>query len=684
MPGPLLSFDICLTCAIICAVDEQTEGTMPHRRARFSVLWVLFAVTVLLGAVLRFYRLGTLPPGLYHDEAFNGMDAWRVLEGERPIFFEANNGREPLFLYGMAAALALLGRTPYAVRVTAAVLGTLTVPATFLMARALFGARVGLWSALLIAVAPWPINLSRIGLRAVSMPLVTALGLWFWWAGRRQVRWRRIVGWVLGGTLLGLSLYTYTAARLVLVAVAGFVLFQVWVSRERMGRWEVLCLALAALVAMMPLTAYWITHPGSSLGRSSQVSILNPEINHGDLFGLLTRNVIRAAGLFTFRGDSIPRHNVPLRPLFDPLTSAFFLLGGLLSVGRARRDGASALALIWTGVMLLPTILAEDCPHFLRAVGVLPMAAVYPALGLEWASQRLAQRGPAWASKTMIGVVLAVASLWGSYDYLSRHGGTPDLAYPFEAELVQEAVEINRFLGTGWQGQGIQEPEGTPIPSRHVYLAPRAWEDRLTVNFLVASPERISILGRDPVEQVDEVLVLAWPHEELSAVREVLPHPARIEAWPGPLERGDLDAEPRLLYVAYRATRLDDAPVVAARFEDEIELLGWDMEPAEGERTRLRLRWRAVQPLSTAYTVFVHLVRDGQMIAQDDGAPGGGYYPTTWWTPGDEIVDTHTLDAVYDPDREQVIVGWYELTLMRHLRVLGDGGKPGADRFELK
>ncbi len=40
-------------------------------------------------------------------------------------------------------------------------------------------------------------------------------------------------------------------------------------------------------------------------------------------------------------------------------------------------------------VMLVPTILAEDCPHFLRAVGVLPVAAVYPALGLEWAHGRL-------------------------------------------------------------------------------------------------------------------------------------------------------------------------------------------------------------------------------------------------------------------------------------------------------
>ena len=46
---------------------------------------------------------------------------------------------------------------------------------------------------------------------------------------------------------------------------------------------------------------------------------------------------------------------------------------------------ASLFVLIWLPVMLLPTILAEDSPHFLRAVGVLPVALVVPAIGLEYA-----------------------------------------------------------------------------------------------------------------------------------------------------------------------------------------------------------------------------------------------------------------------------------------------------------
>jgi hypothetical protein len=209
------------------------------------------------------------------------------------------------------------------------------------------------------------------------------------------------------------------------------------------------------------------------------------------------------------------------------------------------------------------------------------------------------------------------------------------------------------------------------------------WEDRLTVNFLVASPERTSILGRGPLQKASEVLALAWPHGDMSDVLGVLSHPAQIDVWPGPLERGDRDAEPRLLYVAFRATRGRETQAVLTQFEDGIELIGWDTEPVGDAQTRLRLRWRTARPLLTNYTVFVHLVRDSEVLAQDDGTPGSGFFPTTWWKPGDEIVDVHLMDTPFEPGQEKMIVGWYELGSMRHLRVLSKEGQPGTDRFEL-
>ena len=645
----------------------------------------------------RFVKLGSMPPGLYHDEALNGIDAWRVLQGERPIFFTANNGREPLFVYGIAMAMSLLGRTPVAVRLPAAILGTLLVPATFMMARALFGEWVGLWSAWLIAVAPWPVNLSRIGLRAISMPLVLSVAVWLWWTGTQTASKHRRVWWALGGLFLGASLYTYTAARFVVVVAVlyGFyVLEQWWVGRERprrrrsqfgatllaMTRSEVvkslLIPALSAILAATPLLVYGLANWETFVARPGQVSILT--INRGDVWGALLRNVAGAAGLFVYRGDFIPRHNVPLRPLFDPLVSIWFVLGVFLCLKRLRDgDRASALTLIWCGVMLMPTILAEDCPHFLRAVGVLPVAVLFPALGLEWTRKRLLDFRLAWVGNLLTGGALLISALWGGYDYFVRHGGNPALAHDFEAAQVQEAVEINRFLGTGWLGQGWAEPPGELSPGRRVYLHPRMWEDRPTTHFLVGSPERISILGRDPVVQATQVLALVWPFEEMRDVQQVFPHPAEISSWPGPMERGDLETEARLLYVAFRANRLPDGARerdIVARFEQGIELLARDVAQQDDGLAMVTLRWRARRPLETDYTIFVHVVRGGQTVAQDDHFPASGYFPTTWWRPGDEVLDVHLVS--FDPAQDQIVVGWYEWRSMQHLAVLDERMQP--------
>jgi hypothetical protein len=154
-----------------------------------------------------------------------------------------------------------------------------------------------------------------------------------------------------------------------------------------------------------------------------------------------------------------------------------------------------------------------------------------------------------------------------------------------------------------------------------------------------------------------------------------------------------------LLYVAYRA-RAIEAPSTSGvteavvRFDKGIELLGWETEPAGEDQTRVRLRWRATQPLTTDYNVFVHLVSGAsesgalagaQTVAQDDGTPGAGHLATSWWRPGDEIVDEHVVAASYDPQRDKIVVGWYEWSSMQHLHIVsGENGESGADRYVLR
>ena len=126
---------------------------------------LVIILLLIIGAGLRLVRFGQVPPGLYHDEAQNGIDALRVIDGELPLYFEANNGREPMFVYLAALSVRLLGRSPFAVRLPAFYSGFLTLAAIFNLSLALFDRRTARYALAVLAVTFWHIHLSRVAFR---------------------------------------------------------------------------------------------------------------------------------------------------------------------------------------------------------------------------------------------------------------------------------------------------------------------------------------------------------------------------------------------------------------------------------------------------------------------------------------------------------------------------------------
>ncbi len=81
-----------------------------------------------------------------------------------------------------------------------------------------------------------------------------------------------------------------------------------------------------------------------------------------------------------------------------------------------------------------------------------------------------------------------------------------------------------------------------------------------------------------------------------------------------------------------------------------------------GETLRVALRWQAFRATEQRLSVFVHMVsEDGVLVAQHDGEPDNGNRPTSSWTAGEVIVDTHlvTLPDSAPPGTYTVRVGLY-------------------------
>lgn len=643
-----------------------------RRLVRSEWFWLL-AITALAG-VLRLYALDRLPSGLYRDEAYNGLDALAVLRGARPIFFEANNGREPFFIYLVALSVSVLGRSPWAIRVVAAILGTLTVPAAYAMTRELLGRREALLTALVTALTFWHLNLSRLGLRAVSLPLFIALCLWWFARALHRGKW---YDYAISGLCLGLSLYTYIAARFLPVVI--LMLSAVWIARRQSINHRGLALLLSmALLVAAPLLIYFAQHGTEFLARSAQVSVLNPTINHGDLLGTLSRHLLKTLGMFNWRGDFIPRHNLPLRPVFDPVMGTFFLLGVAFSASRSGRKPEYALLLLYTLIMLGPTVLAEDAPHFLRSVGILPIVFVFPAVGWLATWDMLKFRAP----KALVGLVLALLMAWSGYatirDYFGRHVVSETTYYHFESGVTELSASINAYLDTGWYPE--TELHGTQpqvTSQRHVYLDKRLWNDWPSLRYLVPESSHLTLLGPNVPTPGNEnqVRIVLWPFEERSQYLTLLPHTSIISVQEGPRQEGDLETEAKLLCLTYEAQPMDDIPSnLQVRQEKGITLLGYALQ-ATDQGTRLRLFWHAEASQDTDYSVFVHLQGNGQVI-QSDSYPAQGYYPTHLWRAGDIIVDDHVLQAQLSTDAAYTLdLGMYQLQSMQRLRVIG-GGQP--------
>lgn len=643
----------------------------------------LLLVIVVLGGCLRFYQLDRLPPGLYTDEAFYALDALDVQAGARPIYFPANNGREPLFIYLLAASVTAFGRTPLAVRFPAAVLGTLDIVAAYALGRALFGRRVGLMAAALTAGCLWALALSRIGLRATTLPPLAALMLAcaaYGWQTRR--RWLI----ALAGALCGLCFYTYLAARLIPLPLIAFGIF--WYSAravrgamrgamrgEKPGgpavglARDLSAFIVPAALVVAPLALYALSEPQIYLGRVEQVSIFGAGLAPGA--ATLLNNLGAVVGMFAWQGDLNARHNVPGRPVFDPVLGAAFYAGVALALYRAwkRRDGATALALLWTGALLIPTVLSQDAPHFLRAIGVLPMVFMFPALALEaawsWAAARSRKAG--WLAAGLSAALLAAHGARTALDYFGPYARDPNTALYFQSATAELARRANDYVTGG---------------ERTLFLDRRLWEAFPAVRFLLQPSPAVRVFSVDetptPADTVEGAVFL-WPHAGLpTGAMAWLPGPAHVTAEPGALYRNDDEPEAYPLWATYSVEPIQPAGEPLAEFETgggrRIILRAADVLNVE-PGWRVALTWSADGPLDDDLHVFVHLRAADALLDQADGPLGGALYPVREWRPGDWMSEIALLDrpAEAAPAGLQIVVGLYQYPSGDRLPVTSTG-----------
>jgi 4-amino-4-deoxy-L-arabinose transferase-like glycosyltransferase len=589
----------------------------------------LLLLCLLAAAGLRLAGLADPLPGPHYDEAANAILVGDIgLRGERPIFIGSYTGKEVLFFYPAALLARLVGNTLFSLRLTAVFFGLLTVAATYPLGRALgLDRRAALLAAGLLAVSFWHLIFSRLGFRAISQPLLQALTVLALFYGLRRDSWPWLTA---GGLFLGLTGYTYLAARLFpLLLAAGLSPFILargeW--RRRVG--QLAFVVFVAALTLSPLLYYFWQNPEAFWVRIGQVS---PETSFS-----LAESYGRSLAMFFLLGDPYWRFNLPNQPIFNWFWGGLLLAGAVFLGQRGWRTErpfirAGVLLLLLTPlIMILPTALAtgEIVPSNLRAIGLLPFLYYLPAYGLFALLERLAAYRTTRQQNQMIGlnrlsvasllILLLIVGLPTAWSYFQLWLPRSDLFYETDSDLAAVAYYLN---------------ENPPLEGERIYLAALHYRHP-TVAFLSEQYEAVNWLPQSEA--------LVWP--EMGGARIVYPHSSPAPDWARSLLAGAAqqsgpdgpDGEPQ--YVVYQLNApptIEPPHIVNANFGQTITLIGYQPGGAtSGGALPLTLYWRVDRLPAADFMPFVHLTDERRYRWSQAET---FVYPAAQWQPGETIV----------------------------------------------
>ena len=582
---------------------------------RRTVLPILVLLLTALVLGFRVWRLNTIPPGLWWDEATQGLDAAELLTGRFRVFYPSALGKEPLYIYLTAPFVAAWPGSPFAVRLAGAVLSVLMVPTLYATGRALFvhqpaaGTWAGLTAAILWGTNFWAQSISRIGFQVNAFPLMLTVAVLTWLNYTHRPTRRRALTF---GIVAGLTLYTYLAARI--APLLWLALFLLLPRTKRIALRPTFSIAILAFIAViLPLGIHFALHPADVLSRISSFDAARGGAPEPEPWSWSIEGTLKT--FLGIIGDPIARHNLPDQPSFTPVAVALFALGlvtGLLAIFlRSRHSQGAITALLWWVLLCIPAVLSRSStPHYPRLFGALPAVMLIAALPTGfaiahfWAAHRRALstfasndpqdddpadryrlRVKPWCSRGWMTPVLA-ALLVGLLAFESAH-----LVQAYFVRWARETDLYTYFQQDLWAiGEQIRESPGAvgvvPLNPEYGKQLDYSFEDAPIFQLPAGEPDVASWLDARLGQSANQTVVATvWGEgaNQDADPKQLLPYYLAREG-------SFLDTR-SFRGFDLRSYRLGGRPQFAAR--GQVEMLGASFEPG---LTLVGAEWGAAHP----------------------------------------------------------------------------------------
>lgn len=356
---------------------------------------LLILLILFLAAFLRLFKLSSVPPSLSWDEVSIGYDAWSIIKtgkdqwGESfPVAFKSfGEYKYPLHIYTTVLSLAVFGYGEFAVRAGSAILGVINILLLYLfVVEATKNKKLGLLSALFLAISPWHIQFSRVSWETNYALFFFYSGLLLFFKYINDYRRKQLL--VLSFVLFSISLFTYNAAKifipLFLIILVGIYYKNLIINKS------LLFLSLAIFIIFLALN---VVNPKlSGAERYSQVKFKESQVVETVFYkttriyklGWAETAVKQYLQHFSPKylfvsGDPNPRHSTQSVGQLYWLDLIFIVLG-FYALYKAK-NRFSALLVAWFFLAILPASVVREVPHASRTMMALGCWQIVSAFG---------------------------------------------------------------------------------------------------------------------------------------------------------------------------------------------------------------------------------------------------------------------------------------------------------------
>lgn len=421
-------------------------------------------------------RLDDVPRGLYVDESSIGSNAASIAEsgydehGTRfPVYFRAfGEFKNPVHVYAAALLFKLAGVSIWTLRLTSALFFLALVGGVFCLARKLFpdSPATALWAVAAAGFLPWFFTVSRIAFEVISQPAaivwVLCLALAVYETERdpdRGFDGRRLGIALALGIAIGISLYTYSTARLLTPL---FVLTLLAVYAPPRYWWRHLVMLTGAGLTVIPYVLFTLENPKALLKRFRSLTyVFKKSLSLSDKAGIFFDNylIYWHPRYLLIEGDSNRRNSTGYSG--EVYLVVFVLaLAGLAWLIWKRPAGRGRLtALLVLNLLAAPVAAAlTNGSSALRSLLVGLYLLIFSCFGFYLLTRIRAER---WRRVALAAVALVLAIEAGRYvtNYFGAYVPLSVWAFrshDFEGALKTAIAQRPSRIDVSWKGNQTQ------------------------------------------------------------------------------------------------------------------------------------------------------------------------------------------------------------------------------------